>query len=54
MVEKKELSSVHVHVADMVVNTDWSVIKITPSELPALIRMEGKFQEILRLCQHEV
>jgi hypothetical protein len=54
MAEKEELRSVHVQVADLAVKSDWSAIKIMPSELPALIKMEGKFQKLLQHCQEEV
>ena len=56
MAEKEEMRSVHLNMADTQasLNFNWESVRITAEELPALIRCDDKYRNLIQLCQQEV
>ncbi|XP_057366955.1 uncharacterized protein LOC130687814 [Daphnia carinata] len=50
---KEEMRPVRVSFAAQVEKTDWSKVQLTPSDIPQLCALEGKFLGLVRQCQEE-
>ncbi|XP_045031054.1 uncharacterized protein LOC123473776 [Daphnia magna] len=52
-VAKEELRAAHVHLSVTEPAFDWTAIKITARDLPALIRLKAPYDELMKRCQQE-